>query len=92
MNKTDWDLHTVEGRLVLTRYETPIVLWFLDRWFRVPDYLFDRIEVWLPRTSPITRIPCLLYSWWLPKLIVRRDWTDYDITERLDAEETSAQD
>jgi len=74
---------------VLTRYETPIVLWLLDRWFRIPDLIFDQIEIWFPRSSPITSIPCLLYSRWLPELIVRRTWTDYDVTVRSATEERS---
>ena len=90
MNKTDWRVRTVDGELLLTRYETPIVLWLLDRWFRIPDFVFDRIEHWFPRTSPITSIPCLLYSRWLPELIGRRNWTKYDITERPEAEEPSS--
>jgi len=90
VNKTNWDLQTVDGRLVLTRYETPIVIWLLDRWFRIPDFVFDRIEVWFPRTARLARIPCLLYSWWLPKVIVRRTFTDYDVEERSVAQESSA--
>ncbi|HEY8635677.1 MAG TPA: hypothetical protein VIL81_00300 [Candidatus Limnocylindrales bacterium] len=83
MVKTDWELITEEdGTQVLTRYETPIWLWLLDRWFRFPDFIFDRVEWWFPRTSRITRIPCTLYSRWSPQLIMRRDWTEYDVTQR----------
>jgi hypothetical protein len=73
MVKTDWDLrHQADGRLVLTRYRTPISLWVLDRWFRVPDLIFGRIEAWFPRTTRVTRIPCLLYARWTPELITHR--------------------
>ena len=83
MVKTDWDLsQEADGHLVLTRYQTPLWLWLLDRWFRVPDVVFDRIEWWFPSTSPITRIPCKLYSRWYPELIIRRDWTEYDVEPR----------
>jgi hypothetical protein len=86
--KTDWELTTkADGTQVLTRYETPIWLWLLDRWFRVPDFIFDRIEWWFPRTSPVTRIPCLLYSRWFPQLVIRRDWTEYDVTKRPEPDE-----
>jgi hypothetical protein len=51
----------------------------LDRWFRVPDYIFDRIESWFPWTSPVTRIPCLLYSRRFPELIGWRDFTEYSV-------------
>ena len=78
MNKTDWELRLEGDREVLTRLETPIVLWLLDRWFRVPDVVFDRIEWWFPGTSAITRIPCVLYSRWVPELIVRQSTTEYD--------------
>jgi hypothetical protein len=88
MVKTDWELRTEDdGTQVLTRYETPIWLWLLDRWFRFPDLAFDRIEWWFPRTSPLTRIPCLMYSRWLPELIDRRDWTDFDVTERSEPDD-----
>lgn len=80
--KTDWELSRDGDRAVITRYQTPLGLWLLDRWFRIPDAVFDRIEWWFPRTSPLTRVPCLLYSRWLPQLIMRRDWTDYDVEER----------
>jgi hypothetical protein len=81
--KTDWELRQEDnGKLVLARYQTPLWLWLLDRWFRVPDFVFDRIEWWFPSTSRFTRIPCLMYSRWLPELIVRRDWTEYDATPR----------
>jgi hypothetical protein len=83
MVKTDWQLRTEEdGTQFLTRYETPIWLWLLDRWFRIPDFVFDRIEWWLPATGALTRIPCLLYSRWFPELVVRRDWTRYDVVQR----------
>lgn len=80
MEKIDWVLDEEGGRLVLTRYETPAVLWLLDRWFRLPDFLFDKIEWWFPRTSRVTRIPCLLYSRWLPELIERRNTSEYEVT------------
>jgi hypothetical protein len=89
VNKTDWYLRAVDGRLVLTRYEPPIALWMLDRWFRIPDWVFDLIEWKFPHTSSITRVPCLLYSRWLPKLIVRRKWSNYDVTERSDEPEVA---
>jgi hypothetical protein len=83
MVKTDWELTNNEGGTqVLTRYETPIWLWLLDRWFRIPDFIFDRVEWWFPSTSPVTRIPCLFYSRWFPLLVMRRDWTEYDVTQR----------
>ena len=83
MIKTDWELKTEEdGTQVLTRYETPILLWLLDRWFRFPDFIFDRFEWWFPRTSPITHIPCTLYSRWFGQIVMRRDWTRYDVTQR----------
>jgi hypothetical protein len=85
--KTDWELITEEdGTQLLARYETPIWLWLLDRWFRCPDVIFDRIEWWFPRTSPITGIPCTLYARWIPQLIMRRDWTEYDVTQRPEPE------
>jgi hypothetical protein len=82
VNKIDLELRPQDGRQVLTRYETPLGLWLLDRWFRIPDLIFDRIEWWLPRTGPITRVPCQLYARWFPELIVRRTWVDYDVIER----------
>lgn len=83
MIKTDWELITEEdGTQVLTKYQTPIWLWLLDRWFRIPDFVFDRIEWWFPSTSRYARIPCVMYSRWLPEFIVRRDWTEYDVTQR----------
>lgn len=83
MVKTDWELRTEEdGTQVLTRYETPVLLWVLDRWFHIPDFIFDRIEWWLPATGRVTRIPCLLYSRWFPEVVMRRDWTRYDVVQR----------
>ena len=88
MVKTDWKLTSEEeGTQVLTRYETPIWLWVLDRWFRIPDFVFDRIEWLFPSTSRFARIPCSLYSRWFPELVIRRDWTEYDITQRPEPDE-----
>jgi hypothetical protein len=80
VKKIDWDLYDKDGRSVLTRYETPLALWLLDRWFRIPDLVFDRIEWWFPRTSPITRIPCQLYARWFPQMVMRREWAHFDLT------------
>jgi hypothetical protein len=79
MPKVDWDLHEDRGRLVVTRYEPPVTLGLLDRWFRVPDFMFDRLEWWFPRTSAVTQVPCLLYSRWLPELIGWRDFTEFEV-------------
>jgi hypothetical protein len=62
MQLTDWEVEETEGGLVISRLETPVWMWLLDRWFRIPDATFDWIEWRFPRTAPITQIPCLLYS------------------------------
>jgi hypothetical protein len=80
-SKTDWELIHAEEGLTLVRTETPIALWLLDRWFRIPDAISDWIEWRLPATAPVTRVPCLLYSRWYPELVVRRTWTDYRVVE-----------
>jgi hypothetical protein len=78
--KSDWGLSQAsDGHKVITRYQTPLWLWLLDKWFRIPDAIFDRIEWWFPRTSRVTRIPCLLYARWFPELVIRCDWTTYDV-------------
>lgn len=87
--KTDWSLTQHYGRQVLTCRETPIALWLLDRWFRVPDRLFDWIEWRLPMTSPVTRIPCLLYARWTPQLIMRQRRTDFDLDEGRQARDAA---
>lgn len=73
MDKTDWELRPEGDRMVLTRYETPLGLWLLDRWFRFPEAIFDWIEWRYPRTAAITGIPCRLYARCYPELIVRND-------------------
>jgi hypothetical protein len=85
--KIDWELTTeADGAQILIRYETPIWLWFLDRWLRVPDFVFDRIEYWFPRTSPITRVPCRFYSRWFPEYVMRRNSMESDLTPRPEPE------
>ena len=82
MGKIDWELRDGARGSVVIRLDTPFSLWLLDRWFRVPDLLFDRLEWWFPRTAPVTRVPCLLYSRWLPWLVEHREFTEYDAVER----------
>ncbi|HTS15406.1 MAG TPA: hypothetical protein VMH24_07045 [Candidatus Sulfotelmatobacter sp.] len=79
--KTDWDLRQRDGQRVLTRRETPMALWLLDRWFRVPDRLFDWIEWRFPMIARISRIPCVLYATWSPQLIMRQRWTAFDLDD-----------
>jgi hypothetical protein len=84
MRKTDWHLSEADGHQTLTRTDMPLGLWLLDRWFRIPDFVFDRIEWWWPRSSFATKIPCLLYSRWYPILAENSPWRRYDVTESRD--------
>jgi hypothetical protein len=86
MMKTEWTVDRREGRLVVTRIETPMWMWLVDRWLRVPDAVFDRIEYRFPSTGLVTRVPCLLYARWFPELVMRRRFTEYDATERREVD------
>jgi hypothetical protein len=86
MMKTEWAIDRQDGRLFVTRFETPLWLWLLDRWFRVPDAVFDRIEYRFPSTAPVTRVPCALYARWFPQLVMRRRFIEYDVTEPRDGQ------
>jgi hypothetical protein len=46
------------------RTRTPVLLFLLDRWFRMAEFPFDLIEWRFPQTSVVTTIPCRLYSRW----------------------------
>ena len=81
MQKTDWNIVEIDDRLVVSRVETPLGLWLLDRWFRIPDAMFDWIGWRVPRTSRLTRLPCLMYARWFPELVVRQTSTDFVVTQ-----------
>jgi hypothetical protein len=81
MRKIHWHLGEEDGRPILTRTEMPLALWLLDRWFRIPDFVFDRIEWWWPRSSSITKIPCLMYSRWYPILAMNLGHSLPDTTQ-----------
>jgi hypothetical protein len=89
--KTDWEvIERADGTFMLTRWRTPLWIWVLDRWLRIPDFIFDRIEWWFPRTTRITRIPCILYSRWTPERIIRQEWTAFDVQPQPDKDEDVA--
>jgi hypothetical protein len=80
----------------VSRIQTPRALWLMDRWFRIPDAISDWIEYRLPATSPLTRLPCLMYSRWYSELVMRQVMTEWDAVARpapdaqSDSSETSA--
>ena len=84
--KTDWELTQTDDGYVVARKETPLLLWVLDRWFRIPDSIFDFIEWRYPLTAPVTRVPCLLYSRWYPELVIRQTWTDYRVAKESESD------
>jgi hypothetical protein len=79
--KTDWGVTQTEDGLVVEHRETRLTLWLLDRWFRIPDAIFDWIEWRFPATASVSKVPCLLYSRWFPELVVRQIWTEYRVAD-----------
>ncbi len=63
----------------LYRIHTPVILYLLDRWFRLAEIGFDRLEWRFPWTARITGIPCEMYA---RRSAKRAMWEDIDVFVR----------